>query len=66
MDVESARAASDPPNPSLALDLLWADPDKAIRGWRASTRGGECGTRADSMHTSSRFSVAGLRRRRYE
>lgn len=29
----------DPPNPSLLFDLLWADPQDALRGWRPSRRG---------------------------
>ncbi|CAJ0585219.1 unnamed protein product, partial [Mesorhabditis spiculigera] len=30
---------SDPPNPSLGIDLLWADPDNWVKGWQANTRG---------------------------
>lgn len=33
------RRPMDPPNPSLQMDLLWSDPDKAMSGWRANTRG---------------------------
>lgn len=29
----------DPPNPSMELDLLWADPDQWVKGWQANTRG---------------------------
>lgn len=29
----------DPPNPSIHIDLLWADPDKWIHGWQQNTRG---------------------------
>ncbi|CAI4232736.1 unnamed protein product [Auanema sp. JU1783] len=29
----------DPPNPSMGIDLLWADPDQWVRGWQANTRG---------------------------
>uniref|UniRef100_A0AC34G8T7 Serine/threonine specific protein phosphatases domain-containing protein n=1 Tax=Panagrolaimus sp. ES5 TaxID=591445 RepID=A0AC34G8T7_9BILA len=29
----------DPPNPSIAIDLLWSDPDKWVKGWQANTRG---------------------------
>lgn len=29
----------DPPNPSIHIDLLWADPDKWVRGWQQNTRG---------------------------
>ena len=33
------RRPVDPPNPSMLMDLLWADPDKWTRGWQANTRG---------------------------
>ena len=29
----------DPPNPSMGIDLLWADPDQWVKGWQANTRG---------------------------
>lgn len=29
----------DPPNPSMGIDLLWADPDQWAKGWQANTRG---------------------------
>uniref|UniRef100_A0A8R1DV07 Serine/threonine-protein phosphatase n=2 Tax=Caenorhabditis japonica TaxID=281687 RepID=A0A8R1DV07_CAEJA len=29
----------DPPNPSIGIDLLWADPDQWVKGWQANTRG---------------------------
>ncbi|KAF8367024.1 hypothetical protein PRIPAC_84853 [Pristionchus pacificus] len=29
----------DPPNPSLHIDLLWADPDTSVSGWHNNTRG---------------------------
>lgn len=29
----------DPPDKGLLIDLLWADPDKFVSGWRANTRG---------------------------
>ncbi|MFH4973388.1 hypothetical protein AB6A40_000097 [Gnathostoma spinigerum] len=29
----------DPPNPSVHIDLLWADPDPTITGWHANRRG---------------------------
>ncbi|KAI1718638.1 calcineurin-like phosphoesterase domain-containing protein [Ditylenchus destructor] len=36
------RPLQDPPNPSLPLDLLWADPDLDTRGYRTSVRGVSC------------------------
>uniref|UniRef100_A0A183CLW6 Serine/threonine-protein phosphatase n=1 Tax=Globodera pallida TaxID=36090 RepID=A0A183CLW6_GLOPA len=33
------RPIADPPNPSLELDLLWADAEPGIQGFRANTRG---------------------------
>ncbi|CAJ0586686.1 unnamed protein product, partial [Mesorhabditis spiculigera] len=29
----------DPPNPSLQLDLMWADPELYINGWQSNNRG---------------------------
>ncbi|CAJ0572533.1 unnamed protein product, partial [Mesorhabditis spiculigera] len=36
------RPLPDPPNPSLPLDLLWADPDIAVTGFKYSIRGVSC------------------------
>lgn len=33
------RPLDNPPNPSMILDLLWADPDLWNRGWNVNTRG---------------------------
>ncbi|MFH4976300.1 hypothetical protein AB6A40_003009 [Gnathostoma spinigerum] len=41
-DIEQLRQIKrplDPPNPSLALDLLWSDPDKWTVGWAQNSRG---------------------------
>ena len=37
--VRAIQRPCDPPNPSLQIDLLWADPDKWVSGWQPSTRG---------------------------
>ncbi len=37
--LRSIRRPVDPPNPSLLIDLLWADPDKWVRGYQPNTRG---------------------------
>ncbi|CAJ0936204.1 unnamed protein product, partial [Mesorhabditis belari] len=29
----------DPPNPSIGIDLLWADPDRWVKGWEVNNRG---------------------------
>uniref|UniRef100_A0A915AYC6 protein-serine/threonine phosphatase n=1 Tax=Parascaris univalens TaxID=6257 RepID=A0A915AYC6_PARUN len=29
----------DPPNPSIAIDLLWSDPETGIHGWKPNSRG---------------------------
>lgn len=39
-DVRNVRRPIEPANPSMLLDLLWADPDKWAIGWQPnSTRG---------------------------
>jgi serine/threonine-protein phosphatase PP1 catalytic subunit len=37
--LRNLRRGMDPPNPSIELDLLWADPDPTQQGWMASARG---------------------------
>uniref|UniRef100_A0A8R1DZ28 Serine/threonine-protein phosphatase n=2 Tax=Caenorhabditis japonica TaxID=281687 RepID=A0A8R1DZ28_CAEJA len=37
-----ARPLHDPPNPSLAIDVLWADPDVNTKGFKANIRGCSC------------------------
>lgn len=37
-----ARPLRDPPNPSLAIDILWADPDVNTKGFKANIRGCSC------------------------
>ncbi|CAL2039785.1 unnamed protein product [Caenorhabditis brenneri] len=37
-----ARPLHDPPNPSLAIDILWADPDINTKGFKANIRGCSC------------------------
>lgn len=41
----------DPPNPSIHIDLLWADPDKWVRGWQQNTRGVSYVFGADVVNT---------------
>ncbi|CAB3409385.1 unnamed protein product [Caenorhabditis bovis] len=36
------RPLLDPPNPSLAIDLLWADPDIGTKGFKNNIRGCSC------------------------
>ncbi len=37
--LRNLRRGEDPPNPSLELDLLWADPDPDLAGWNLNPRG---------------------------
>ncbi|CAP38495.2 Protein CBG21670 [Caenorhabditis briggsae] len=37
-----ARPLHDPPNPSLAIDILWSDPDVNTKGFKANIRGCSC------------------------
>jgi len=37
--LRSLPRPQDPPNPSMGIDLLWADPDTWAKGWQANTRG---------------------------
>lgn len=37
--LRSLPRPQDPPNPSMGIDLLWADPDNWVKGWQANTRG---------------------------
>uniref|UniRef100_A0AC35GEV0 Serine/threonine-protein phosphatase n=1 Tax=Panagrolaimus sp. PS1159 TaxID=55785 RepID=A0AC35GEV0_9BILA len=37
--IRKIKRPIDPPNPSIAIDLLWADPDKWVKGWQTNTRG---------------------------
>jgi serine/threonine-protein phosphatase PP1 catalytic subunit len=37
--LRSLPRPQDPPNPSMGIDLLWADPDQWGKGWQANTRG---------------------------
>ncbi|VDM63670.1 unnamed protein product [Angiostrongylus costaricensis] len=41
----------DPPNPSLPLDLLWADPDIKIKQFKFSIRGVSCTFGPDVLQT---------------
>ncbi|ETN73248.1 phosphoprotein phosphatase 1 domain protein [Necator americanus] len=46
-----ARPVPDPPNPSLPLDLLWADPDINIKKFKFSIRGVSCTFGPDVLQT---------------
>ncbi|MFH4984650.1 hypothetical protein AB6A40_011359 [Gnathostoma spinigerum] len=37
--IRNIQRPIEPPNPSLTIDLLWADPDKWVHGWNQNTRG---------------------------
>ncbi|KAL6738753.1 hypothetical protein Aduo_012268 [Ancylostoma duodenale] len=45
------RPVQDPPNPSLPLDLLWADPDINIKQFKFSLRGVSCTFGPDVLQT---------------
>ncbi|KJH43335.1 phosphoprotein phosphatase 1 domain protein [Dictyocaulus viviparus] len=45
------RPLNDPPNPSLPLDLLWADPDIRIKQFKFSIRGVSCTFGPDVLQT---------------
>ncbi|KIH69448.1 Ser/Thr phosphatase family protein [Ancylostoma duodenale] len=45
------RPVQDPPNPSLPLDLLWADPDINIKQFKFSIRGVSCTFGPDVLQT---------------
>nr|CDJ85437.1 Metallophosphoesterase domain containing protein [Haemonchus contortus] len=48
---EIRRPIFDPPNPSLPLDLLWADPDINIKQFKISIRGVSCTFGPDVLQT---------------
>uniref|UniRef100_A0A9J2PNN1 Serine/threonine-protein phosphatase n=2 Tax=Ascaris TaxID=6251 RepID=A0A9J2PNN1_ASCLU len=37
--IRQIRRPIDPPNPSIAIDLLWSDPETGIHGWKPNSRG---------------------------
>jgi len=52
--LRSLRRGMDPPNPSIELDLLWADPDLTQQGWMASARGASFTFGTDVVSTACR------------